>query len=194
MKVGGRRLSINSKHAHHPHVTSWAVSFSRRLVSRAHALELIRSEPDTTDTPASPPASFDDYPRPADHSQQQKSNEHEHEHEHEEHREGIPPFRKDKKHGHNFDLAGGDSQTKKGEDDTIPAREHHGHGGGKTFGTGGRIIKQPAGKIMWCARFYARPKVWAVSWFNLDNCTDLAQCTISYVYYQDCHNLFKFQR
>ncbi|KAE9397432.1 hypothetical protein BT96DRAFT_1020798 [Gymnopus androsaceus JB14] len=129
VKVGGRRLSVNSRqHTHKPHVAP---------------------ETDPSDSPSSssrissePPAivAFDDYPRPADPGlaqQHQDSDEpvQRHDKKHKEYNEA--PLSQNKKHDH----AGGG----KGEDNTMPTRDHHGPGG-KSFGAGGRI-SQPAGNL-----------------------------------------------
>ncbi|KAJ3782712.1 hypothetical protein GGU10DRAFT_362968 [Lentinula aff. detonsa] len=133
VKVGGRRLSINSKpHTHRPlHPTS-------EESDEKNSSAVIDSDEPSARTNAAEPSSvpFDDYPRPIHHSENTESQENQ------EHKERVPHSRKDQKHGHGFSVGGVENHFKKGEE-TMPTREHH--GGGNSPRAGGRIV-QPAGK------------------------------------------------
>ncbi|KIK71471.1 hypothetical protein GYMLUDRAFT_52549 [Collybiopsis luxurians FD-317 M1] len=119
VKVGGRRLSVSTK-LHKLHVPTETESSPQESSPRSNS--------------ASPTVPFDDYPRPSDPNQSHQ--------EHREHKEEAPPYRKDKKQGHH-----GVSEPQNRKEDTMPRRDHHGHGSGKSFGGGGRIV-QPAGKSL----------------------------------------------
>ncbi|KAF9071985.1 hypothetical protein BDP27DRAFT_1321252 [Rhodocollybia butyracea] len=120
LKVGGRRLSINSKHIHHDH--------------EAHA-----------PTASSPPASYsfqvDDYPRPVDHSmslQREKKRK--------DKKRGQHSLNFDLAGG---DKKGPDSDNITIPSTNPNLDSRHSHGPKSTTGMGGRIIiKQPAGKSM----------------------------------------------
>lgn len=99
-------------------------------------------DPPSRLTSESPPVPFDDYPRPAGPSQatqENHNNEEPLEHHDRKHREykGEAPLQNKKR-----EQAGGG----KGEESTMPTRDYHGSGSGKSFGAGGRI-SQPAGKL-----------------------------------------------
>ncbi|KAJ3771421.1 hypothetical protein FB446DRAFT_740500 [Lentinula raphanica] len=133
VKVGGRRLSINSKpHIHH----------SMHSPSEVNESAIDTSNPSySAAEPVSSPT-FDDYPRPIHHSEESKQNSEE---QAEHHKEKIPHFRREQKRVPSGPgVAGMEKFThnKKGEE-TMPTREHS--GGGHSFGAGGRIV-QPAGK------------------------------------------------
>ncbi|KAF5384053.1 hypothetical protein D9757_006963 [Collybiopsis confluens] len=134
VKVGGRRLSVSSR-PHKPHVS---IPSEKEPSSPAEDSD---STPSRSDS-ASPSVPFDDYPRPSDPSQHQNQNQHqeqEQEHRgHREHRDDVPPHRKDKKHGP-------ESEVQNRKEDTMPTRDHHGHRHGQ--GGGARRIVQPAGKV-----------------------------------------------
>ncbi|KAJ3730079.1 hypothetical protein DFJ43DRAFT_465050 [Lentinula guzmanii] len=95
VKVGGRRLSINSKpHTHRPlHPTS-------EESDEKNSSAVIDSDEPSARTNAAEPSSvpFDDYPRPIHHSENTESQENQ------EHKERVPHSRKDQKHGHGFSV------------------------------------------------------------------------------------------
>ncbi|KAJ3921035.1 hypothetical protein F5877DRAFT_76557 [Lentinula edodes] len=130
VKVGGRRLSIYSK----PH-THCAEESDERNSSAVNNFELSR-----TNAAASGPSPvpFDDYPRRTSYSQNEEN---------QEHREEFPHLRKYQKYGHGTNVGGGTKSypSNRKTDETMPTRDFNVHGGGKSFGAGGRIV-QPTGK------------------------------------------------
>ncbi|KAJ3934414.1 MAG: hypothetical protein NXY57DRAFT_680507 [Lentinula lateritia] len=140
VKVGGRRLSINSKpHTHRAQATS--EESDERNSFAVNNFELSR-----TNAASEPsPVPFDDYPRPTSHSQNEENQEHREENQ--EHREEVPHLRKDQKYGHGSSPGGGAESyvSSRKTEETMPTRDYNVHGGGKSFGAGGRIV-QPAGK------------------------------------------------
>ncbi|KAJ3872293.1 hypothetical protein F5051DRAFT_161616 [Lentinula edodes] len=134
VKVGGRRLSINSKpHTHRAQATS--EESDERNSSAVNNFELSRTNAAASEPS---PVPFDDYPRPTSHSQNEEN---------QEHREEVPHLRKDQKYGHGSNVGGGTESypSSRKTEETMPTRDYNVHGGGKSFGAGGRIV-QPTGK------------------------------------------------